>query len=428
MRIFDDTQMIHYLKEQTQHAIGFTIANRGDCERLSDIIYEKLNVQISYNTLRRFFDLDKKHYKPRLNTLNILSQLLGYKNYLALCATFPEKNRWSSSKKIFIALGELNYSRLINVLILERFKQTQFVNLFSLTIREFVFRQEFDLIDKLFRDKELALLTLSYSEKIHIGESVGSALKLATLKPKTIQKLLNNLVFTELVILTYVDYSTLKPGNYFQNFVVEALRIPNYKHHVFFKCIRYLGNYLMNKPLEKPNLRLGSTTHPILVSRVFSIRILDKIAHDKSFNTDVLALFTYKKKHQLSTNDFLYELRIVSLIMKNFKLMKCLIDESEKGITEFYQESHAQIHLLLRLIYATKNKDYKTINRIKPNFEPNKWALSYFSFLHIFYHILLYHQTDKTDFKRAHLRNFKEAAKNLGYTNFNHSYCIHYFD
>jgi len=219
--------MIHYLKEQIQYTIGFSIANRGDCERLSDIIFEKLKVQISYNTLRRLFDLDKKNYKPRLNTLNILSQLLGYENYLELCATFPEKNRWSSSKKIFIALGELNYSRLINILILERFKHTQFVNLFSLTIRELVFRQEFALIDKLFRDKKLALQTLTFSEKIHIGESVGSALKLATLEPEIFRRLLNNLIFTEIVILTYVDYSTLKPGQYYQNIVQEALKIPH---------------------------------------------------------------------------------------------------------------------------------------------------------------------------------------------------------
>ena len=420
--------MIHYLKEQIQYTSGFSIANRGDCERLSDIIFEKLKVQISYNTLRRLFDLDKKHYKPRLNTLNILSQLLGYENYLELCATFPEKNRWSSSKKIFIALGELNYSRLINILILERFRHTQFVNLFSLTIRELVFRQEFALIDKLFRDKKLALQTLTFSEKIHIGESVGSALKLATLEPEIFRRLLNNLIFTEIVILTYVDYSTLKPGQYYQNIVQEALKIPHYKHKLFFECIHYFGNYLMNKPLEKPSLRIGSTAHPILVSRVFSVRILHKISHTKSFNTDVLGLFAYKEKNQLSTNDFLYELRIVSLLTKNFRLMKYLIDESKKGITEFYQESHAQIHMLLQLIYATRNNDFKTINRIKTHLEPNKWALSYFSFLHIFYYILMYHQTDKADFKKAHLRNFREAAQELGYAKFNHSYCIHYFD
>jgi len=40
----------------------------------------------------------------------------------------------------------------------------------------------------------------------------------------------------------------------------------------------------------------------------------------------------------------------------------------------------------------------------------------------------MYHQTDKADFKKAHLRNFREAAQELGYAKFNHSYCIHYFD
>ena len=73
--------MIDAIKKSIENKIGFKIKNRGDCELLSHIILEVIDKEISYNTLRRLYGLNKE-VKPNKKTLNILSEFLGYKNYI----------------------------------------------------------------------------------------------------------------------------------------------------------------------------------------------------------------------------------------------------------------------------------------------------------------------------------------------------------
>ena len=48
--------MIDYLKKLTIKNAGFEIIDRGDCQLLSsELIIEKIDETVSYNTLRRIF-------------------------------------------------------------------------------------------------------------------------------------------------------------------------------------------------------------------------------------------------------------------------------------------------------------------------------------------------------------------------------------
>ncbi len=70
------------LKELISKKFGKKISNRGDCERLAEEIYKTTKKELSYNTLRRFFRLDKSKFKTRKNTLDILSIYIGYQDFL----------------------------------------------------------------------------------------------------------------------------------------------------------------------------------------------------------------------------------------------------------------------------------------------------------------------------------------------------------
>jgi hypothetical protein len=72
--------MIEVLKEITFKKIGFKIKTRGDCHHLAEMVYTTIQKDISYNTLRRFFGLDKK-MKPSKNTLDIISEFNGFTSY-----------------------------------------------------------------------------------------------------------------------------------------------------------------------------------------------------------------------------------------------------------------------------------------------------------------------------------------------------------
>ena len=73
--------LIDVLKKEIEKKIGKKINSRGDCELVSNIIFETLETEISYNTVRRFYGLINPT-KPNTKTLNTLSKFVGYKNYI----------------------------------------------------------------------------------------------------------------------------------------------------------------------------------------------------------------------------------------------------------------------------------------------------------------------------------------------------------
>ncbi|MBT4473344.1 MAG: hypothetical protein HOC64_07020, partial [Bacteroidetes bacterium] len=68
------------LTKAVEKKFGFKILNRGDCEKLSEVIYEQTNKNVNYNTLRRIYGLAKP-VKTRKDTLDVLSQYVGYESF-----------------------------------------------------------------------------------------------------------------------------------------------------------------------------------------------------------------------------------------------------------------------------------------------------------------------------------------------------------
>jgi hypothetical protein len=53
--------MINVLKTITQKKLGFKIDDYNTSKKLSEIIYIESGIEISYNTLRRFFGFSHQH-------------------------------------------------------------------------------------------------------------------------------------------------------------------------------------------------------------------------------------------------------------------------------------------------------------------------------------------------------------------------------
>jgi hypothetical protein len=73
---------LNLFREEVQKHFGRPIVNRRDCEELSVLIFEQTGQLISYNTLRRFFDLaGKNHSNISQTSLNILANYCAYEHY-----------------------------------------------------------------------------------------------------------------------------------------------------------------------------------------------------------------------------------------------------------------------------------------------------------------------------------------------------------
>jgi hypothetical protein len=85
------------LKREIEKVFGKKVSNRPDCEFLSLAIYEKTKETISYNTLRRFFNLagEKNTSSLSNSTLDILAKYCEYDSYTKFLVEKSSKNNLS---------------------------------------------------------------------------------------------------------------------------------------------------------------------------------------------------------------------------------------------------------------------------------------------------------------------------------------------
>ena len=86
------------IQEKVEERFGKPIRYAKDCEILSVSIHAFTGEKISCSTVKRLFGLIESDNEPRLYTLDILAQYLGYINYDNLLQEFnPNKNDLSQS-------------------------------------------------------------------------------------------------------------------------------------------------------------------------------------------------------------------------------------------------------------------------------------------------------------------------------------------
>ncbi len=67
--------VIEKLKQEVEKVFGQKIQKRKQCEELTEDLYAKTGVFISYNTFRRLFGIIE-YREPRISTLDILSKYI----------------------------------------------------------------------------------------------------------------------------------------------------------------------------------------------------------------------------------------------------------------------------------------------------------------------------------------------------------------
>ena len=91
------------LKEDVEKAVDKRLCTPKDFELLREKIYEQQRVVIGLSTLMRLWNYVEGNVKPRKNTLDILAQFLGYKDFADYShITLPED---SSDSNAIMAQG-----------------------------------------------------------------------------------------------------------------------------------------------------------------------------------------------------------------------------------------------------------------------------------------------------------------------------------
>ena len=142
--------LIDVLKKEIALKIKREIKGRGDCVFLSNAILEILDVDISYNTIRRFYNLIPST-KPNIKTFNTLAQFIGYRNYLDFTQHYKYKEKINISDIIYKSVAKNKTEDIVNLVNKTKKSSEDFTSLIIVLLRELLHNENYILADALMK-------------------------------------------------------------------------------------------------------------------------------------------------------------------------------------------------------------------------------------------------------------------------------------
>ena len=414
--------LIEILKKEITKKIKREIKNRGDCVFLSNAIFEILEIEISYNTIRRFYNL-LPSTKPSIKTFNTLAQFIGYKNYIDFTQNYKYKKRNNITEIIYKTVSENKSKEIINLVNKTKNSSEDFISIVIILIRELWHFENFKLIDQIFNLKALNFDSFSYDEVLKLGNSIGLLIRK---KSKIEPILLNNTNFLECVFLIFVDYSSL--NKYYGSSLI-IINKNNTKNNItlFTRAVLGFRNFLNNEDISIiPNkLTEKKQLHPILKGRLLSLKLLS--AHPKK---RLGILNTYHKSLLIKGNitSHYYELFTTSILLKNIEIMSFIISRITLKVEFYYQKTHLNSFFLMCLFYYKLTGDLENETKFVKSFKLSECRDSYKEFISLIHLIYLYNSTTTSSNKKKIKIKYQSLSKKLNYSYFSEDFLLKYFD
>jgi hypothetical protein len=414
--------LIDLLKKEIEKKIGKKVTNRGDCELVSNVILETLGLEISYSTIRRFYGLVNET-KPNNKTLNTLAKFVGYKNYIHFSQNYSYKQKIDLTDIIYKTVSENDSENIINLVIKTKNSSEDFVSLIIILIRELWHNENHDLINRIFRLKELNFNSFSYYEALKIGNSIGLLIRK---KSKIDLQLLNNINFLECVFIIFVDYSSL---NKYYGDSLEIINKNNVREDItlFSTAVLEFKNFINNKVFNPINVNATykKQLHPILSSRILSLELLSA---DQKKKLGILN--AYHTSHLIKGNltSHYYELFTTSILLKNTEIMFFLISKINLKVEFYFQKTHLNSFYLMCLFYYKLIGDVENETKFLKSFKLSECRDSYKEFLTLILHVYLYNNTNEKTKKRNIKAQYKILSKKLNYPYFSDAFLLNYFN
>jgi hypothetical protein len=414
--------LIDILKKEIEKKIGKKVTNRGDCELVSNVILETLEVEISYSTIRRLYGLINET-KPNKKTLNTLAKFVGYKNYIHFSQNYSYKQKIDLTDIIYKTVSENDSEDIINLVNKTKKSSEDFVSMIIILIRELWHNENYDLINRIFRLKALNFNSFSYYEVLKIGNSIGLLIRK---KSKIDPIFLNNINFLECVLLIFVDYSSL---NKYYGDSLKIIKKNNFKYDItlFSLALLEFRNFLNNKNVNKITFKVSKTKrlHPILSGRLLSLKLLSADP-----NKRLKILHTQHKSLLTKGNiiDYYYELFTTSILLKNIEIMFFLINRITLKVEFYYQKAHLNSFYLMSLFYYKLTGDIENETKFLKSFKLSDCRDSYKEFISLIHLIYLYNSTATSANKKKIKIKYLSLSEKLNYSYFSEDLLLNYFD
>ncbi|MBD44867.1 MAG: hypothetical protein CMC65_06525 [Flavobacteriaceae bacterium] len=416
--------MIAILKKEIETKLDQKILNRGDCELLSNAILETIDIKISYNTIRRLFGL-APNVKANKKTLNTLSKFIGYKHYIHFMQTYLQQKPKNLSVLVFRAVYHADKAEIIKLVQNTKSSHEDFVSFIIILSRELLYNKEYSILNQVFELEELAYENFSYSEVLFIGNSIGLLLRKQNLRD---QAFINNTNFLRCVYLTFVDYSNL--NGYYADWTKIINKSKKTKElEIFTKAIQEFRNFLNIITVKDSfkELAFNTTLHPILCSRLLSVKIIA----NKYDNLEPILDKYYQihSKHKSKIFEYSFELFITAITTKNMVLMRYIIDliDLSKNQHLFFSEERKNLFYFMAMFYYKLTKNIAKKNKYMKLFILNTIRYSYKDYIKLLQDVFLYSEARTEPLRKSIKNDYVQLNKKLKYPYFSESYLMNYF-
>lgn len=405
--------MIDQLKEQIFFKIGKEIVNRGDCEHLSRLIEIDTGEYLNYNTLRRFFNIDKQTFKPRTSTLDILSKYIGYLSFDHFSSFKPQRVYFDQNLKMYGVLNDFDPEQLsafFNDLDANYNLRLTFViqvcrhGLLSNQITELC-----AALDLMHPDVK----SFSYDEMLIIGNSVGLMFRKISFTKKEWKCMLTNAFFNEYVFEIFVDYSSLNA--YYFSFIKHK---PFDDKQRYFKLELMILYHFLNKELPPRKLLANDPVKSDGLNPILHGRMLCKHLYLGTANLEMIkAMESLKIEH-------LYEPMVATILSSNFIWFDFIhgkLNHLLKG--KYFRNIHYfQVYLLMKACFYYKSNEIDKAAMLLNEMNLEDFRFSYRELLSFFYYLLDYKLNNNNDSRMQ----AEYLSQKLRYPRFNEGYIRSY--
>ena len=414
--------MIDILKKEIEKKIDKEITTRRDCELVSNIILETLDIEISCSTIRRLYGLVNET-KPNNKTLNTLAKFIGYKNYIHFSQTYSYKQKIELSEIIYKKVAENDSEEIINLVNKTKTSSDDFINMVIILVRELWHNENYNLINRIFRLKALNFNSFSYFEVLKLGNAIGLLIRK---KNKHSPLLINNINFLDCIFLTFVDYSSL---NKYYGDSLEIINKNNIRYDItkFSLATLEFRNFLINKTVNKISVKASKVEqlHPILASRLLSLNL---ISTDPNKTLEILNTYHANILTKGNIISHYYEVFTTSILLKNIEIMSFLISRITLKVEFYYQKNQLNSFYLMCLFYYKLTGDIKNETKVLNSFNLDDCNESYKEFIILIHLIYLYHSASASSKKKKIKTKYLTLSDKLNYPYFSEGFLLNYFN
>jgi hypothetical protein len=305
-----------FIKNGIEEKFNLKIISTNDCKLLAEIIFDKVHILISYNTLRRFFNILSSTNSPSSFTVNLLSTLLGFPDFISLREHRINANRDFIHENLHLLhLHEGINTNILNEII-PLLHENHWENIYQIRslIDLFIKKGQYELIT-LFFDKNIDENNHEELYKYYVAFQPIHAAATLNNKPliNFISKSINKYKVVQQVLLQlYVEESKLE--DYYGAWINNCSEYFTSDVHIFCTCIKVQFHFskkekdtakiLLNQ-LNAQVRQYSSKIHPIMLGRIAAWNFI--IKNDSSYleryivkNSDVF--------DNISTLTFFYKL------------------------------------------------------------------------------------------------------------------------